>query len=59
MSPTEKVTIRCSGEPLAYERTLGSSLTSATHRLHDLEPQFPHLLTRILIPSIFISQGFC
>lgn len=39
--------VQWSGEPLAYENTLGSSLIPATGRLRGLEPQSLHLLTRI------------
>lgn len=51
--------VQWSGEPLAYENTLGSSLISATDGLHGLEPQSLHLLTRILMPSTVVSQRFC
>lgn len=58
ISPGEgALQVQWSGEPLAYERTLGSRPTSATHRRRDLEPQFPHLLTGILTPSILYLTG--
>lgn len=34
----EDCEVQCGGEPLVYENTLGSSLTSATDRLLELEP---------------------